>query len=103
MSRAKRTDRNQTEIVEALRERKWTVEITSGLAEFVDLVVSPPNSPLAILLEVKDWSKPPSQQRLTPSQEKLHSRWQGKHCFVVNSVAQALDVVKQVYGTGWGI
>lgn len=99
---AKRTDANQTEIVTALRERGWTVEITSGLAEFVDLVVSPPNNPLAILLEVKDGDKPPSAQRLTPSQIKLHTRWQGKHCFIVNSVAQALDVVKQVYGTGWG-
>lgn len=95
--RAKRIDDNQPEIVKALRDIGCIVEITSSAGDgFPDLVVSPPNSKLAALMEIKDGSKPPSAQKLTPAQIPLHARWEGRHCFIVNSIDQAIEIITKL-------
>jgi hypothetical protein len=45
-----------------------------------------------MLLEVKDGSKPPSAQKLTPQQEEWHRDWRG-HRVVVNSPEAALTAI----------
>jgi hypothetical protein len=45
------------------------------------------------LLEVKDGSKEPSRQRLTPAEKVWHERWRG-HVTVVRTVADALAVLR---------
>jgi hypothetical protein len=45
-----------------------------------------------MLLEVKDGSKPPSAQKLTPQQEVWHRDWRG-HRVVVNSPEAALAAI----------
>jgi hypothetical protein len=47
---------------------------------------------LNLLLEVKDGSKPPSAQKLTPQQEVWHRDWRG-HRVVVNSPEAALTAI----------
>lgn len=44
------------------------------------------------LLEVKDGSKPPSQQKLTPMQDEWHSAWKGS-AQIVNSPEAALAAI----------
>jgi len=84
-------DANQSEIVEALRKAGASVTPTSQSGEgFPDLCVGIRG--INYLLEVKDGSKPPSGQRLTPKQSKWHDQWQGS-VSVVNSVEQALKAV----------
>jgi hypothetical protein len=48
-----------------------------------------------MLLEVKDGSKPPSAQKLTPQQEIWHRDWRG-HRVVVNSPEAALGAIRVI-------
>ena len=86
--RAARIDNNQHEIVDALRAVGCNVAITSSLGSgFVDLVVFRPSTGLLRLMEVKDGSKPPSRQRLTPDEEEFARKFP---VWVVHDVAEAL-------------
>jgi hypothetical protein len=87
--RAARTDRNQAEIVAALRAAGATVWVASGVGRgFPDLLVT--HRDRLHLLEVKDGKKPPSARRLTPD-ELAFAR---EHpVAVVCSVAEALEAI----------
>jgi hypothetical protein len=54
---------------------------------------------LNMLLEVKDGSKPPSAQKLTPQQEIWHRDWRG-HAVVVNSPEAALAAIGVIVTIG---
>jgi hypothetical protein len=54
---------------------------------------------LNMLLEVKDGSKPPSAQKLTPQQEIWHRDWRG-HRVVVNSPEAALVAIGVIVVSG---
>lgn len=89
--RGARTDDNQPEIVAALRKIGCSVSILAKVGGGVpDLVVGLANR--NFLLEVKDGTKPPSERKLTPDQEKWHSEWRGQKA-VVESVKDAMEVV----------
>jgi len=91
MRRAAKTDRNQAEIVAALRKAGCAVQDLSAVGRGVpDLLVA--RAGLNILLEVKDGKKPPSDRRLTPEQEAWHAAWPGD-VYVVTSVTEALAVI----------
>ena len=47
-----------------------------------------------ILMEVKDGTKPPSKRALTPAEEQFFMEWEGGMLVVVNSVEEALEVLK---------
>jgi hypothetical protein len=94
--RAARTDRNQPEIVAALRAAGVTVCVTSHVGGgFPDLAAS--YRKRLIFLEVKDGSKPPSARKLTPAEAEFHRDW-ADHVAVVESVDQALAAVGVVLG-----
>jgi hypothetical protein len=46
-----------------------------------------------MLLEVKDGSKPPSAQKLTPQQEIWHRDWRGHRCGCEYSPEAALAAI----------
>lgn len=86
-----RTDANQTEIVNALRDVGASVAITSMIgAGFPDIVVGYRGT--NFLMEIKDGSKPPSARKLTKAERKFHDLWRGT-VIVVNGVDEALGVV----------
>jgi len=92
MRRAARTDDNQKAIVDALRAVGCEVFVTSHVGGgYPDLMVLPPGAKAPMLMEVKDGSKPPGAQKLTPEQAKFHSYWP---VVVVNSVDAALAAVR---------
>lgn len=75
MSRAKRTDANHAEIRSALR-KVTDCEDTHALGDgFPDLVARHLRTQHAILIEVKDPSKPPSARKLTPAELEMSRRW----------------------------
>lgn len=87
--RARKTDGNQTKVVEALRRAGLSVAITSSLGSgFPDLVVANRSFTKTgitqwaidrtILIELKDPSKPPSKRALTPDEQKFHNEWRGE-------------------------
>jgi len=87
----KKTDRNQQEIIDALRKIGCTVVSTHTQHKgFPDLVVG--YRGVNYLIEVKDGQKPPSAQKLTPQQVKFFDEWRGQ-VTVVNSVEQAIDYI----------
>ena len=89
MRRAAKTDRNQSEIVAALRKVGATVQSLAAVGDGVpDLLVG--FRRVTYLLEVKDGKRPPSARELTPDQVQWHTNWFGGQCVVVTSAAEAL-------------
>lgn len=89
--RAARIDRNQPEIVAALRAAGATVEPLHTVGDGCpDLLVGFRRA--NHLLEVKDGSKPPSARELTAPQIRWHIEWRG-YVTVVTSVDEALAAI----------
>lgn len=81
--RAAKIDRNQPEIVAALRSIGATVEILSAVGKGCpDILVGYRGQ--NYLLEIKDGLKPPSQRQLTKDQVPWHEIWQGQVAVVTN-------------------
>jgi hypothetical protein len=94
MRRAARIDANQPAIVEALRAAGASVATAHTLGDgFPDLVVG--YLGVAVLMEVKDGSKPPSARQLTPEQVKFHANWKGP-ISTVTDVEGALRVLRVI-------
>ncbi len=94
--RCHRTDKNQKEIVDALRAAGCSVYVTSGVGEdFPDLVVGTPHKPpdwvndlgSTILMEVKS-----KDGRLSEGQRRFISNFKGA-CIVVRSIEEALIAI----------
>ena len=92
MRRAARVDENQGLIVKALRACRATVRVISQGHGIPDLLVGYRGH--TILMEVKDGNKPPSARQLTPAEQIFFDQWTGGKLFIVNSVEEALDVLK---------
>lgn len=87
MRRAARTDRNQAEIVEALRRCGASVQSLASVGGGVpDLLVGFKGQTL--LIEVKDGQKPPSGRELTQDQAEWFFDWQGAPVWVITDVSQ---------------
>ena len=99
MSRAKKVDANQPEIVQTFRDLGAKVAITSSAGDgFPDLVVQYRNPMVrriqTLLVEIKDGNKPPSKRKLTPDQEKFHAVF---HCYIVESVKDVYELLEITY------
>ena len=99
MRRAARRDDGEDEIVKALREAGAVVRVVTQGDGIPDLLVGY-ESPVSgigytILMEVKDGTKPPSARRLTEAEEKFFMEWTGGMLVIVNSVEEALEVLKR--------
>jgi hypothetical protein len=96
--RAAKVDANQREVVAALRSAGATVQLLHAVGDGCpDLLVGYRGG--NYLLEVKDGSKPPSAQKLTPQQEIWHQDWRG-HRVVVNSPEAALAAIGVIVVSG---
>ena len=95
MKYAAKSDDNQREIVRALRDAGATVmHLHTVGGGCPDICVGYRGG--NYLIEIKDGSKPPSAQKLTPAQFDWHRTWRGRAA-VVNSVEAALKVI----GVSW--
>lgn len=92
MRRAAKVDRNQAEIVAALRAAGASVQSLAAIGEGCpDLLVGYRGKNM--LMEVKDGLKPPSARLLKPDQVVWHISWRG-HAQVVNSVDEAMAMLE---------
>ena len=92
MRRAAKVDRNQPEIVAALRCAGAHVFSLASIGEGIpDLLVGFRGQ--TVLMEVKDGSKPPSARQLTDDQIQWHAAWRGGRCVVVSSIREALAAI----------
>lgn len=77
----KRTDANQTEIVNAARKLGATVQILSGIGKGCpDIVIG--YKGINYLVEIKDGSKSLSQQKLTDAELRFFNTWRGQVCII---------------------
>ena len=91
MRTAAKTDRNQPEIVSALRQIGATVQLLHTIGKGCpDLLVG--FRGVNYVLELKDGDQPPSGRKLTPDELRWHDEWRGE-VFIVNGVAEAIAVV----------
>lgn len=91
MRRAAARDRNQPEIVTALRRVGASVALTYRLGSgFPDLAIG--FRGLNLFAEVKDGDAPPSQQRLTEDEQHFHDSWCGQIA-VVRTIDEALRLL----------
>lgn len=93
MRRAARTDKNQTEIVAALRKRGAVVLITSQLKNAFDVLVGYEGN--LYIVEIKDGSKPPSARKLTSGELECKERFEsvGVTYHVITSVEEAISML----------
>lgn len=92
MRRAARIDANQDQIVSALRAAGAVVRIVTQGNGLPDLLVGYRGH--TILMEVKDGRKAPSARKLTEAEQKFFDEWRGGMLRVVESVDEALDILK---------
>jgi len=89
-----KVDRNQSEIVKALRKAGATVLPMHTLGRGApDLAVGYQGRTL--LLEIKDGSLPPSARRLTADEALFHEEWRGQVA-IVESIEDALRAIGAV-------
>lgn len=93
MRRSARTDRNQSEIVAALRKRGAVCILTSQLKNAFDVLVAF-NGKLFIM-EIKDGELPPSARKLTDGELKCKALIESVGCDynVINSIDEALELI----------
>lgn len=98
MSRfARKVDANHSAIVKALRKVGCSVQSLAAVGDGVpDILVGLRGRNW--IMEIKDGSKPPSQRKLTPKQEKWRREWRGEQPVEIETVAQALAVIA---ATSW--
>jgi len=89
MFRAARVDANQPEIVKVFRDLGWYVLIISQLKNCCDIIVSKGGRTIAV--EIKDGSKPPSQQKLSKGEIKFKDEWQGEYK-LITSIDDVLSI-----------
>jgi hypothetical protein len=82
MRRAARQDSNHGAVLAALRQAQWFVLDTSSVGDgFFDAIVAKRGRMLFV--EIKDGAKPPSRQRLTDDEVKVHRDFVEAGCEVV--------------------
>jgi len=91
MSYIKKVDKNQASVVKALRDYGADVHFLHMVGKGIpDLLCAYEGH--TILIEVKDGA----DKLLTPLQIKLFAGWKGGHLHRVNSVQEAIEVLKLV-------
>lgn len=78
--RAAKVDKNQPEIVRALRKMGWYVLIISQLKNCCDIIIS--KNGVTVAVEIKDGSLPLSQRRLSDGELKFKDEWQGNYLII---------------------
>ncbi len=93
MRRAAKVDRNQPEIVKALRDIGACVIITSQLKNAFDILVIAKGK--VYIVEIKDGLLPPSSRRLTEGELKCKAKVEaaGGKYHVINSIEEAIKLV----------
>jgi hypothetical protein len=93
MRRAARTDDNHADIVQALRSAGAAVQSLAAIGDGCpDLLIG--YAGRTAVVEIKDGSKPPSRQRLTPAESAWHAGWTGGTLAIVSDVESAMRLLR---------
>lgn len=99
MRRAARVDRNQPEVVDALRQAGCRVQPLHMVGKGCPDILVGRNGRL-VLMEIKDGEKPPSARKLTADEAAWHDLWadvaRAGALVTVSTVAEALAAMDEV-------
>ncbi len=102
---AKRSDKNQPNIVGTFRKMGFSVQSLHETGRGVfDLIIA--KQGLNVFVEVKNGKKSPSARTLTPPQKRWHFGWTGMRCIVtceeeaVSVAGQINDMLRAIQGFG---
>jgi len=91
MSFAKKVDKNQNDVVKALRDYGADVYLLHMVGKGIpDVLVAFEGQ--TILMEIKDGA----DKKFTPDQLKFIAGWKGGHLYRVNSSEEAIEVLKSI-------
>jgi hypothetical protein len=91
MSFAKKVDKNQNDVVKALRDYGADVHLLHMVGKGIpDCLVAYEGH--TILMEIKDGP----DKKFTPDQLKFIAGWKGGHLYRVNSSEEAIEVLKSI-------
>jgi len=91
--RKAKVDKNQNEIVQALRKAGASVLITSQLKNCFDILVG--FQGVNYIVAIKDGDLPPSQKKLSEGELNFKDNWRGGQYHVIESVEEALKMINQ--------
>lgn len=92
--RIRRTDGNQTEIVETFRALGASVQHLHIVGKGCpDILVG--YMGINSLIEIKDGSKPPSKQALTKEEAEWHDSWRGQVA-IISTTDQAIEYLRKI-------
>ena len=89
---AKRTDSNQPELVKFLRKCGASFQHTHQIAGALDGIVG--YCGIDQRVEIKDPTKPKSDQKLTEAEQKTFDNWKGRPPVVLRTTDDCLDLLK---------
>jgi Holliday junction resolvase len=93
MRKRGKVDKNQSEIVSVFRQMGASVVSTANIGGgFPDLVIGRNN--VNYLIEIKDGSRKPSEQRLTTEEITFHETWKGQ-VTVISSIQEAINFLNE--------
>lgn len=99
--RAKRKDANHNDVTDYLQALGWSVFDTSALGYgFPDALVGKPD--FCAVVEIKDGSKPPSQRKLTPDEQKFKDNWTGPYVLAESKEEAAAQLEALYLRIIWG-
>ena len=93
MAYARRTDANQSQVVEALRARGWYVCITSAVGNgFFDAIAVKHGR--VRFVEIKGGAKVKSKRKLTPAEAAMHEDFlrAGAEVVILETIDQAVSL-----------
>jgi hypothetical protein len=91
MTFAKKVDKNQNDVVKALRDYGADVHLLHMVGKGIpDCLVAYEGH--TILMEIKDGPN----KKFTPDQLKFIAGWKGGHLYRVNSSEEAIEVLKSI-------
>lgn len=92
MRQAAKVDANQAELVKMLRQCGVTVQILSAVGKGCPDLLCGAHGHKNVLLEVKDGSRFPSEQKLTADEKTWHENWNGQVA-IVSNFDEAMDAI----------
>ncbi len=88
--RARRVDRNQGDLIRALRKLGVSIQPLHTIGQGCPDVLAGFRG-TTVLLEIKDGEKAPSRRKTTKDQDEWISKWRGAPVHIVRTLDEALE------------
>ena len=96
MRRAARIDRNQPEIVKAIRQLGATFQHTHQIPGALDGIIGYRGVDQRV--EIKDPDQPKSARKLTPKEQQTFDEWHGREPVIIETYDDVIAILAEMAG-----